>query len=156
VQTRLARLEEGLADCTLLARAGLNRLGMAGIGTPLDSATWLPAPGQGAIAIECRTADAELRGLLAAIDHQPSHRAVMAERALLGALGGTCHSPIAALTRFDGDLQILQAAIFSADGQQRIAGEARFAPGDPAGPADLAAELLLRASPEVRQLFEGT
>jgi hydroxymethylbilane synthase len=155
VQTRLTRLQDGVAECTLLAKAGLNRLGMAGLGSPLDPETWLPAPGQGAIAIECRAGDAVTRDLVAAIDHRPSHQAVLAERALLAALGGTCHSPIAALTRSDGQMLVLRAAIFSSDGAHKVVGEARFAPGDPAGPTALASDLLVRASPEVRRLFEG-
>ena len=103
VATRLARLAADEADATFLAAAGLNRLGQHGVGHPLPAAEWLPAPGQGAIAIECRAGDAETRSLLAAIDHSESRRAVMAERALLAALGGNCHSAVAVLTRAEVD-----------------------------------------------------
>ncbi|NOU03564.1 MAG: hydroxymethylbilane synthase [Novosphingobium sp.] len=155
VQTRLAKLDAGEAEVTLLAAAGLNRLGQTGVGAPLDPQHWLPAPGQGAIAIECRTADAATRALLAGIDHLPSRHAVMAERALLAALGGNCHSPIAVLTQAAGTDLTMRAAIFSPDGRERVDAEHRFAPGDHAGPAALAADLLAQASAAIRAHFSG-
>lgn len=155
VATRLAKLAAGEADVTLLAAAGINRLGGEAGGHPLDLETWLPAPGQGAIAVECRSDDDEMRRLLAAIDHHESHACVMAERSLLAALGGNCHSPIAVLTRLDGDELHLRAVIFSPDGSERVESEARFATSDGEGPARLAADLLNRASPTVRQQFAG-
>ena len=154
VATRLAKLAAGEADATLLAKAGLNRLGMADTGVPLDPLDWLPAPGQGAIAIECRTADAATRALLAAIDHAPSHHAVLAERALLAALGGNCHSPIAVLTEAEGDMLAMTAALLSPDGAEEVRGQARFALGDSAAPAALAADLLRRAGPAIRAHFD--
>ncbi|HEX7751910.1 MAG TPA: hydroxymethylbilane synthase [Novosphingobium sp.] len=155
VATRLAKLAAGEADATLLAAAGLNRLGQTGTGHVLDAEQWLPAPGQGAIAIECRTNDAATRALLGAIDHPPSRDAVMAERALLAALGGTCHSAIATLTRHEGADLHMRAALFSPDGAERIEGEARFRASDPAGPAALAAELLGRAPVAIAAHFGG-
>jgi hydroxymethylbilane synthase len=154
VQTRLAKLEAGEADATLLAMAGLNRLGMAHYGTPLDPEVWLPAPGQGAIAIEARAADESTRALLSAIDHAPSHRAVMAERALLAALGGNCHSPIAVLTSQDGSNLTLKAALLSPDGAERVDATASFAAADLDGPARLAAQLLRQASPAIAAHFD--
>ncbi len=156
VATRLGRLEAGEADVTLLAAAGLNRLGESHVGSPLDVDQWLPAPAQGAIGIECNADDAETRALLAAIDHAPSRAQVMAERALLAGLGGTCHSPIAVLCREEGGLLAMRAAIFSPDGVERVEFEARFVPGDEDAPAALAAELLRRASPAIRQHFTGS
>ncbi len=153
VATRLAKLEAGEAEATLLAMAGLNRLGLAH-GVPLDPREWLPAPGQGAIAIECRTDDAATRALLAAIDHAPSHRAVLAERALLAALGGNCHSPIAVLTEADGHMLVMTAALLSPDGAEEVRGQTSFAPGDTAAPAALAADLLGRAGPAIRAHFD--
>ena len=156
VATRLAKLAAGEADATLLAAAGINRLdGVAG-GHPLDPQTWLPAPGQGAIAIECRAGDEDTLGLLAAIDHAETRTAVMAERALLAALGGTCHSPIAVLTRLEGADIVLRAAIFSPDGRERVEETLRFAAADTQAPARLAALLLGRAGPEVRRHFTAS
>ncbi|MEJ5977536.1 hydroxymethylbilane synthase [Novosphingobium sp. PS1R-30] len=155
VATRLAKLAAGEADATFLAAAGLNRLGETGTGHPLPADEWLPAPGQAAIAIECRANDAATRALLAAIDHAPSRDAVLAERALLAALGGNCHSPIAVLTAAEGDRLSLRAAIFSPDGAHRVEAEARFAAGDAEGPARLAAQLLAEAPEAVTVHFAG-
>ena len=138
-----------------MARAGLNRLGQAHVGTPLDPAEWLPAPGQGAIAIECRADDAATHALLAAIDHAPSHAALKAERALLAALGGNCHSAVAVLTQAEGEVLHLKAALFSPDGTERVDGEARVTPGDHKAVAAFAASLLARASPAVTRHFTG-
>ncbi len=155
VATRLAKLAAGEADATLLAAAGLNRLGKQGTGIALAADDWLPAPGQGAIAIECRANDAEMRAALSLIDHAPSHMALLAERALLAALGGNCHSPIAVLTRADGAMLVMRATLFSPDGVQRCDGEARFIAGDAAGPRDLARDLLARAAPQITANFAG-
>ena len=84
VATRLAKLAAGEADATLLAAAGLNRLGESGVGHPLAADDWLPAPGQGAIAVECRANDADISALLAAIDHLPSRAEVTAGGVALG------------------------------------------------------------------------
>ncbi|HEX4846699.1 MAG TPA: hydroxymethylbilane synthase, partial [Novosphingobium sp.] len=155
VATRLAKLAGGEADATLLAKAGLNRLGQGETGTALDPAEWLPAPGQGAIAIECRAGDDATRALLAAIDHPTSHRALLAERALLAALGGNCHSPIAVLTSDEGDDLVMRAALFSPDGAHKIEQELRFAITDLDGPARLARQLLAEAPEAVRCHFSG-
>lgn len=154
VQTRLAKLQAGEADVTLLALAGLNRLGMSHFGTALDPVEWLPAPGQGAIAIEARAADDRTRALLAAIDHAPSHRAVIAERALLAALGGNCHSPIAVLTSEQGSELTIRAALLSPDGKERVEETTTFAFADLDGPARLAGELLSKAGPAIREHFD--
>ncbi|MDE8651171.1 hydroxymethylbilane synthase [Novosphingobium album (ex Liu et al. 2023)] len=155
VATRLARLAAGEAEATFLAAAGLKRLGETGTGHPLPAEDWLPAPGQAAILIECRRDDVRTREALAAIDHGPSRAAVLAERALLAALGGNCHSPVAVLTAPDGDDLVMRAALFSPDGAERIEATARFAASDAAGPAALAADLLARAVPAIADHFAG-
>lgn len=155
VATRLAKLQAGEADVTLLAAAGLNRLGETGVGHPLPADSWLPAPAQGAIGIECLTERTDVRGWLAAIDDGPSHAAIRAERALLLALGGNCHSPIALLSRVEGDTIALRAALFSPDGAERVEASAQVADGDAAGPAALAAQLLADAPDSIRVHFHG-
>jgi hydroxymethylbilane synthase len=155
VATRLARLAAGEADATFLAAAGLARLGETGTGHPLDPAEWLPAPAQGAIAIECRAHDAQPREWFAAIDHAPSRAEVTAERALLAALGGNCHSPVAVLCDLADAMLAMRAALFSPDGAERVAGAATFAPGDAEGPERLAADLLARATPGIVAHFAG-
>lgn len=155
VATRLGKLEAGEADATLLAAAGLNRLGKAELGTRLDPSEWLPAPGQGAIAIECRADDARVLSLLASIDHAPSRAALMAERGLLAALGGNCHSPIAVLTTHEADGLTMRGAIFTLDGRERVEATVQFALDDSSGPVILARQLLAQASPAIREHFEG-
>lgn len=156
VATRLAKLEAGEADVTLLAKAGLDRLGEHGIGKPLDPQDWLPAPQQGAIGLECNAADARTRDWLQAIDHAESRAAIEAERALLLALGGTCHSPVAALTTHRDGTLTLRAMLLSDDGSQCVEGKATFSAGDTQAPARLARDLLGRAGPKIRALFGGT
>jgi len=156
VATRIARLAAGEANATFLAAAGLARLGEHGVGHPLETEDWLPAPSQGAIAIECRADDAHVRNLLRVIDHGPSRREVMAERALLAALGGSCHSPIAVLCEAEGGtMLVMRAALFSPDGAERVEGRARFPAGDTDAPARLAADLLARATPGIAAHFAG-
>lgn len=155
VATRLKKLAEGEADVTFLAAAGLERLGQSEVGTPLDVTEWTPAAAQGVIAIECRADDAVTTALLAAIDHAPTRAELEAERALLAALGGTCHSPVAVLCQWDGGELAMQAALFSPDGAEKVAGAARLSPGDLGKVAALAADLLSRATPAITQHFTG-
>jgi hydroxymethylbilane synthase len=137
VQTRLAKIEAGAFDATLLAAAGLDRLGLD-LGVPLDL---LPAPAQGAIGVEILAERTDLRELLNAIDHRPTHDAVTTERIFLAALGGDCHSAVAALAS-DGNVK---AEILSADGSEIQAGEGE--------PEELARRLLAAASPALRAMF---
>jgi hydroxymethylbilane synthase len=148
VQTRLGKIEAGEFDATLLAAAGLDRLGID-VGTPLDEL--LPAPAQGAIGIEILAERDELAALLAAIDDTDTARCVDAERVFLAALGGDCRSAVAARAEA-GNVRIrLKAELLSADGSEVQAGET--APDE--GPADLAHALLARASPALRAMFAG-
>ncbi|MEO0032738.1 MAG: hydroxymethylbilane synthase [Pseudomonadota bacterium] len=155
VATRLAKLQADEADVTLLAAAGLARLGETGVGHPLSQQEWLPAPAQGAIGVECLTARSDVRGWLAAIDDTPSHDAVRAERALLAGLGGTCHSPIAVLTTTEGANLTMRAALYSPDGTLKIEDAERFAAGDAQGPLRLAHRLLAQAPEGIRVHFHG-
>jgi hydroxymethylbilane synthase len=118
VDTRLRRLEEGALDAILLACAGLERLGLgARITQPLDLDLSLPAVGQGVIGIECRSDDAASRAALAALHHEESCVRLTAERAFALALGGSCHSPIAAhATLADGVTLTLRGFVGAPDG----------------------------------------
>ncbi|ABC63923.1 porphobilinogen deaminase [Erythrobacter litoralis HTCC2594] len=155
VATRLGKLEAGEADVTLLAAAGLKRLGELDIGSPLELDEWLPAAAQGAIGIECRADDAGARALLSPIDHAPSRAEIMAERALLAGLNGTCHSPIAVLAEAMGNRLSIRATLYSPDGTDKVAGEGELALADYAAIERLAADLLDRASPAIRTVFGG-
>ena len=152
VATRLAKIAAGDADATLLAAAGLDRLGMHDVGMVQQAALLLPAASQGAIGIECRADDAGTIALLVAVDHAPTHRAVAAERAFLAALGGDCRSPVAAHADWqdDGALR-LDAEIFSEDGADHAAGH--IVVTGPDMPAALARRLLAEAPDSVRALF---
>ena len=156
VATRLAKVAAGEAEATFLAAAGLARLGKHGTGHPLALDEWLPAPAQAAIGIECRTDDRAVCDRLAAIDHAPSRHEAMAERALLAALGGSCHSPVAVLCDVLGEDIAMRAAILSPDGREKVEGGSRFSIGDLDGPARLAADLLRRASPALAAHFAGS
>jgi hydroxymethylbilane synthase len=152
VQTRLDKIARGEADATLLAAAGLDRLGIDE-GSPVPVETMLPAPGQAAIGIECRADDTALHDLLAAINHEDTCRAVRIERAFTRALGGSCHSPVAALAEVTPAGLRLRAEILSGDGRERIA-EERIV-GDEGEAEALAAAMLASASPSTRSLFDG-
>jgi hydroxymethylbilane synthase len=154
VDTRLRKLADGEADATLLAAAGLDRLGRQGIGATIEIGEMLPAPAQGAVGVEARADDAEVRALLAAIDHAATSMCVRAERAFLAALSADCRSPVAALAEMAGfDAIHLRAEILSEDGGLFEAGELTFAIGDAEGPATLACALLDRAPVHLRALF---
>jgi hydroxymethylbilane synthase len=152
VHTRLAKLAAGEADATLLAAAGLDRLGRDDVGVALAIEEMLPAPAQGAVGIECRADDAMTAALLAAIDHQATSRTVRCERAFLATLDATCHSPIAALATIAGDSVTLRAELLSEDGGDHVAGDASGPDGD-ALARDLASALLERATPAIRAGF---
>lgn len=152
VATRLAHIEAGDADATLLAAAGLDRLGMADVGHSLPLEKFLPAASQGAVGIDRLTSRDDLVPLLEAINHIPTFAAVIAERDLLEALGGNCHSPVAAFAEVEGNSIRLRAQIFTENGSEMQSGEELFdAEGD--GPARLATELLGKASAELRAIF---
>ncbi|HEY2610086.1 MAG TPA: hydroxymethylbilane synthase [Reyranella sp.] len=131
VETRLAKRAAGTVEATLLALAGLKRLGMAHVGTPVPEDEMLPAVGQGAVCVECRAEDASVRAWLAAIDHRPTATCVAAEHAMLVVLDGSCRTPIAghAILASDGALH-LRGLIVKPDGSELIATERRGAATD--------------------------
>ena len=151
VDTRLAKLAAGEVDATLLAAAGLDRLGRGDIGAAIPIETMLPAPAQGAVGIEARAEDDATRAALAAIDDAATHRCVTAERALLAALNADCHSPVAALATLDGDRGRIEARLYAADGSASVSGGCDGA--DEVSAAALADDLLRRAPPAIRALF---
>ena len=125
VDTRIAKREAGVVEATLLALAGLKRLGMAHVGTPVPESEILPAVGQGAVCIECRADDARTRAWLAAIDHKPTAICVAAEHAMLAVLDGSCRTPIAGHAVLSGDSLSLRGLIVKPDGSELLATERR-------------------------------
>jgi len=123
VETRLRKLKEENLDGLLLAQAGLERLGLAGQITEILDPTWmLPAVGQGAIGLECRTGDQDSRSIVEKVNHPATGWSVRAERAMLRELGGGCHVPIGAATVVEQKTVTLRGAVLSPDGSQRIEG----------------------------------
>ncbi|MDF2372574.1 MAG: hydroxymethylbilane synthase [Rhizobiaceae bacterium] len=118
VQTRMRKLEEGQVDGTLLALAGLRRLGREDYATDiLNTDTFLPAPGQGAICIESRCGDGPIDSMLATINHRETEMALTCERAFLASLDGSCRTPIGALARIDGTRMQFSGLILTPDGK---------------------------------------
>ncbi len=119
VGTRLKKVTDGAVDATLLAAAGLNRLGMADAKHHVLATTeMLPAPAQGAVGIERRAGDDRVAGLLAVLNDGATARQIAAERALLAALDGSCRTPIGALATIDGNTIVLDALVAAPDGGQ--------------------------------------
>ncbi len=124
VQTRLAKLESGDVDATILALAGLNRLGLAHVATAiLEPDIFLPAVAQGAIGIVARAGDSRTEDAVAAIRHAATTTAVAAERAFLGVLDGSCRTPIAGHARLIAGGVHLVGQVLSPDGRQFFDGE---------------------------------
>jgi len=145
VDTRLAKQAAGEVDATLLALAGLKRLGLGHVGTPISEDEMLPAVGQGAVCIECRSDDTSTRGWLAAVDHAPTAICVAAEHAMLAVLDGSCRTPIAGhATLGAGGTLHLRGMILKPDGSQVIATERT-------GAANAAAALGKDAGLELKQ-----
>jgi hydroxymethylbilane synthase len=147
VDTRLRKVDAGECDAIVLARAGLVRLGLADRGTDvLEPDISLPAVGQGALGIEARADDAATRALLAVLHDAATAVCVQAERGVMRALGGDCHTPLAAHARRDGDDIVLDAFVAEPDGSRLRRGSRRAPWPDEAGAAllgeALGAELL--------------
>jgi hydroxymethylbilane synthase len=153
VATRLAKVESGAIDATLLAAAGLDRLGQA-VGALIELDEMLPASAQGAVGITARDGAEATLARLEPINHLPTFQCVSIERAFLAALGGTCHSPVAALARLEGEGVTFRGQILAEDGSEVQEGGFNAALHEAhERVAELAAELLGRASPAVRGLF---
>ena len=154
VETRLAKVESGEVDATLLSSAGLKRLGIDA-GTAIPTEVILPPPGQAVIGIECRTNDTRTQSVLTSINNQITYDCVMAERAFTRALKATCSSPVAAFCVLeDGDLR-MRAQLFSEDGADMVEGRAVFDCGDANTPEDLALGLLSKAPQSITRLFDA-
>ncbi|GHG96594.1 hydroxymethylbilane synthase [Pseudodonghicola xiamenensis] len=149
VQTRLQKLDEGIADCTFLAMAGLNRLGRTDVpATPIEPEQMLPAIAQGAIGIERRSNDTRVAGMLAAIHDTPTGQRLAAERAFLTALDGSCETPIAGLAELSGGSLRLRGEVLRPDGSEAIADDRSCPIEDGAAlGTEMARDLLDRAGP---------
>jgi len=155
VETRLRKVEAGEVDATVLAVAGLKRLGLFAAATAvLDVDEFLPAVAQGAIGIEIRADDAATRALVAAIDDADTATAVAAERAFLAVLDGSCRTPIAGHARLaDGTLRF-RGMIAKTDGSTAVTVARQGAPADAAAlGADAGRDLKGRAGPDFFQRF---
>ena len=121
VNTRLSKLDHGDYDAIILAAAGLERLGLANrISSYLPKNIFIPAIGQGALGIECRSQDSDIRALIKPLHHELTATCVDAERIVNRQLGGSCFTPIGAHATIDNDVLILQAFVGSVDGQQLL------------------------------------
>ena len=149
VETRLRKIAEGRAQATLLAAAGLARLGLLNrVAGLLNADTWIPAPGQGAIALAVRAGDRATRALVARIDDRDTSIALAAERAFLAVLDGSCRTPIGGLARVEGDRLSFRGIIVKPDGSaaHEVARDGLAGDAEAIG-ADAAAELTGRGGP---------
>jgi hydroxymethylbilane synthase len=152
VETRLRKLAEGQADATLLALAGLKRLGLEDRATaPVPVEEMLPAVAQGAIGVEIRAGDAGTAELLAPVNHQPTALCVATERAFLARLEGSCRMPIAALAELVANGLVFRGMILTPDGRQAFSTRREGAPAQALSLAeDAADDLLAQAGPDFR------
>ena len=145
VPTRLRKVDEGQVDAAVLAAAGLHRLGLAGrVAAYLDPPAWLPAAGQGAIAVQARADDAALVALLSRLDDAATTAATAAERSFLAALEGGCQVPIGALVAADGGVPTLHGFVGALDGRRLLRGS-ELVGDDPAAAGRRLAESLRAA-----------
>jgi hydroxymethylbilane synthase len=146
VDTRLRKVESGEYDAVMLAKAGLDRLGWSErITETLSPEVFLPAVGQGAIAVECRLKDLEASEVVAGLDDAETRTAIIAERALLAALHGGCQVPLGAWARIERGELVLEACVCSVDGVQYIKQRATSAPEQAAELGGHMATLLMEA-----------
>jgi hydroxymethylbilane synthase len=146
VDTRLRKVESGEYEAVMLAKAGLDRLGWSErITETLSPEEFLPAVGQGAIAVECRLRDPEAAEMLGGLDDLETRTAIIAERALLAALHGGCQVPLGAWARIERGELVMEACVCSVDGQQYVKQRAVAAPEQAAELGGRMANLLTEA-----------
>ena len=146
VDTRLRKVESGEYDAILLAKAGLDRLGVSQrISEILSPDVCMPAVGQGAIAVECRLKDTETADILAPLDDAETRTAIIAERALLAALQGGCQVPLGAWARIERGELVLEACVSSVDGVQYVKQRATAPPDQAAALGEHMARLLIES-----------
>ena len=146
VDTRLRKAESGEYDAILVSKAGLDRLGLAQrITEVLSPETFLPAVGQGAIAVECRMKDSEAADVVSRLDDAETRNAIVAERSLLKAVQGGCQVPLGAWARMERDQLVMEACVCSVDGVQCIRQRAAAPPDQAAQLGEQVARLLFDA-----------
>jgi hydroxymethylbilane synthase len=146
VDTRLRKVESGEYEAVMVAKAGLDRLGLSQrISEVLPPEVCMPAVGQGAIAVECRLKDTEAGDLLTPLDDAETRTAIIAERALLGTLHGGCQVPLGAWARIERGELVLDACVCSVDGSQYVKQRATAPPDQAAQLGEHMARLLIEA-----------
>jgi hydroxymethylbilane synthase len=146
VDTRLRKVESGEYEAIMLSKAGLDRLGLSQrISEVLSPEVCMPAVGQGAIAVECRLKDTEAADIVAPLDDVETRTAIIAERALLGAVQGGCQVPLGAWARMERGELVLEACVCSADGVQYVKQRATAPPDQAAQLGEHMARLLIEA-----------
>jgi hydroxymethylbilane synthase len=149
VETRLAKLDRGEYDAVILAAAGLIRLGLeARIASRLALEESLPAPGQGALGIECVEARADVAQIVRSLNQEAAARCVRAERAVSRALGGSCSLPLGAHAELKGDALLLRGLVASADGRRVLRAQAEGADPEALGAA-VASDLRRQGADEI-------
>lgn len=157
VPTRLHKVDDGQVHAAILAAAGLHRLGVRQrIDAWLEPPEWLPAPGQGAIAVQARADDEYVASLLAPLHHEATAVAVRAERAFLGALEGGCQVPIGALLMTDGDSAVLHGLIADPSGKRMLRGSEPLDASAPERTGErLAADLMRRGAAQILDVIRA-
>jgi hydroxymethylbilane synthase len=154
VNTRLEKLRQGYFDGIIMAAAGMIRLSLANhITQYLPLHTFLPCPGQGALAVEVRKEDEEIKRLLPPLNHEPTAKAIMAERTFLRVLGGGCRTPIAALGKVDNSVLRLTGMVAALDGKRLLRADMEGDAGDPEKVGMLLGQKLLEMG--AKEILDG-
>jgi len=154
VNTRLEKLRQGYFDGIIMAAAGMIRLSLTNhITQYLPLYTFLPCPGQGALAVEVRKKDEEMKELLSSLNHEPTAKAIMAERTFLRVLGGGCRTPIAALGKVDNSVLRLTGMVAALDGKRLLRLAMEGGAGDPEKVGTLLGQKLLEMG--AKEILDG-